>query len=277
MPISDADAKAFAQAYLDAERTRAPVEPIADARPDLTLDDAYRIQDALVALHAAQGMTPFGIKVGSTSKAAQRRFKTTEPAIGVLFLQRQIANGAAMDAGRLIAPRIECEIAVRMGRDLKGPDVTPEAAEAAIGSIMGAFEIIDSRTKDWRIKGVELIADNTVNAGFVLGPERPAHPDRGASFDARGDSPARGLDAAGVSVMFGREGDQPTYGTGGSVLGGPKFVIAWLANWLGQRGRTLKAGTVVLTGSLSEILPVAKGERFVAKFDPLGDVAVRFD
>ncbi len=261
MPLSDAEAQAFAQAYLDAERTRAPVEPIADARPDLTLDDAYRIQDALVALHVAQGMTPFGIKVGSTSKAAQRRFKTTEPAIGVLFLQRQIANGAAMDAGRLIAPRIECEIAVRMDRDLKGPDVTPEAAEAAIGSIMGAFEIIDSRTKDWRIKGVELIADNTVNAGFVLGPERPA----------------RGLDAAGVSVMFGREGDQPTYGTGGSVLGGPKFVIAWLANWMGARGKTLKAGTVVLTGSLSEILPAAKGERFVAKFDPLGDVTVRFD
>ena len=261
MPISDADANAFARAFLDAERTRTPIEAIAETRPELTIDDAYRIQDALVALHTIAGLTPFGIKVGSTSKAAQRRFKTTEPAIGALFLQRQIANGAAIESARLIAPRIECEIAVRMGVDLKGPDVTPEAAEAAIGSIMGAFEIIDARTKDWRIKAVELIADNAVNAGFVLGPERPAG----------------GLDAAGISVMFGREGDQPTYGTGGSVLGGPKFVIAWLANWLGARGKTLKAGTVVLTGSLSEILPAAKGQRFTAKFDPLGEVAVRFE
>ncbi|MBM3564531.1 MAG: hypothetical protein FJX42_00250 [Alphaproteobacteria bacterium] len=309
MPISDADAKAFAQAYREAEKTRVPVDPIGQAHPHLTVDDAYRIQDALVEMMKADGLTPFGIKVGSTSKAAQRRFKTTEPVIGVLFLQRQIANGGAIDTARLIQPRVECEIAVRMGADLKGPGVTSEAAAAAIGSIMGAFEIIDSRTKDWRIKGVELIADNAVNAGFVLGPERPAHPnrgasfdargdspahpdrgasfdargdspahpDRGASFDARGDSPARDMDAAGISVLFGREGDPPTYGTGGSVLGGPKFVIAWLADWMGRRGKTLKAGTVVLTGSLSEILPAAKGQRFAAKFDPVGDVSVRFE
>ena len=93
MPISDADANAFARAFLDAERTRTPIEAIAETRPELTIDDAYRIQDALVALHTTAGLTPFGIKVGSTSKAAQRRFKTTEPAIGALFLQRQIANG----------------------------------------------------------------------------------------------------------------------------------------------------------------------------------------
>ena len=260
MSLNDAEAQAYARAYFEAERTRAPIEPIGEANPGLTLDDAYRIQDAFVALHVALGLHPFGIKVGSTSKAAQRRFKTDEPAIGTLFLQRQVANGGTVATERLIAPRIECEIAVRMGRDLKGPGVTPEAAEAAFGSLMGAFEIIDARTKDWRIKGVELVADNAVNTGFVLGPERPA----------------QGLDAAGVSVMFGREGDKPTYGSGASVLGGPKFVIAWLANWLGQRGKVLKAGTVVLTGSLSEILPARKGDRFTAEFDPLGEVEVRF-
>lgn len=260
MSLSDADAAAFARAYFEAERSRAPIEPIGEDRPDLTLDDAYRIQDALNALHVANGLYPFGLKVGSTSPAVQRRFKTTEPVSGTLFLQRQVANGGTVASDKLIAPRIECEIAVRLGSDLKGPDVTPEDAEAAFGSLMGAFEIVDSRTKDWRIKAVELVADNTVNAGFVLGPERPAS----------------GLDAAGISVMFGREGDRPTYGTGASVLGGPKFVIAWLANWLGARGKILKAGTVVLTGSLSEILPAKKGDRFTAEFAPLGEVEVRF-
>ncbi len=260
MPISDTDAQTLARAYLEAERMRTPIAPIGETRPELTLDDAYRIQDGLVALQIAAGLHPFGIKVGSTSASAQRRFKTTEPAIGTLFLQRQVANGGTCAIERLIAPRIECEIAVRMGADLKGPGVSPEAAEAAFGSLMGAFEIIDSRTRDWRIKGVELVADNAVNAGFVLGPEKPA----------------RGLDAAGVSVMFGRDGDKPTYGSGASVLGGPKFVIAWLANWLGARGKTLKAGTVVLTGSLSEILTAGKGDRFTAEFTPLGEVEVRF-
>jgi len=260
MPLSDADAQALARAFLEAERNRAPIRPIGETRPDLDLDDAYRIQDALVALHVANGLHPFGIKVGSTSKAAQRRFKTVEPAIGTLFLQRQVANGGTCAIERLIAPRIECEIAVRMGADLTGPGVTSEDAEAAFGSLMGAFEIIDARTRDWRIKGIELVADNAVNAGFVLGPEKPA----------------KELDAAGVSVLFGRDGDKPTYGSGASVLGGPKFVVAWLANWLGARGKTLKAGTVVLTGSLSEILPAAKGDRFKAEFTPLGDVEVRF-
>ena len=260
MTISDTDAAALARAYFEAERTRTPIEPIGDANPALTLDDAYRIQDALNALHVAQGLHPFGLKVGSTSPAVQRRFKTTEPVSGTLFLQRQIANGGTAAFDKMIAPRIECEIAVRMGADLKGPGVTPEVAEAAFGSLMGAFEIVDCRTKDWRIKAVELVADNTVNAGFVLGPERAA----------------KGLDAAGISVMFGRKDDKPTYGSGASVLGGPKFVIAWLANWLGARGKTLKAGTVVLTGSLSEILPANKGDRFTAEFSPLGEVEVRF-
>jgi 2-keto-4-pentenoate hydratase len=260
MTLSAADAEALARAYHEAERTRTPIPPIGEASPALTLEDAYRVQEALVALHVAGGMHPFGIKVGSTSKAAQRRFKTTEPAIGALFLQRQVANGGVCAIERLIEPRIECEIAVRMGADLKGPGVSPEDAEATFGSLMGAFEIIDSRTRDWRIKGVELVADNAVNAGFVLGPEKPA----------------KGLDAAGVSVLFGRDGDKPTYGSGASVLGGPKFVIAWLANWLGARDKTLKAGTVVLTGSLSEILPARKGDRFKAEFTPLGEVEVRF-
>ncbi len=259
--IDDADARALAQAYFEAERNRAPIGPLTEAFPDLTLDDAYRIQDALIALHVAGGQHPFGIKVGSTSKAAQRRFKTSEPVIGTLFLQRQVANGGAMAWDKLIAPRIECEIAVRMGADLKGPGVTPEDAQAAFASVMGAFEIVDARTRDWRIAGVELVADNAINAGFVLGPERPA-----------GD-----LDPAGVSVMFGREGDRTTYGSGANVMGGPKFVIAWLANWLGAKGKVLKAGTVVLTGSLSEILPVNKGDRFKAEFTPLGEVEVRFD
>ncbi|MSO85657.1 MAG: 2-keto-4-pentenoate hydratase [Rhodospirillales bacterium] len=259
--IDDADARAFAQAYFEAERTRVPIGPLTEAFPDLTLDDAYRIQDALVARLTADGQHPFGIKVGSTSAAAQRRFKTAEPVIGTLFLQRQVANGGAVATERLIAPRIECEIAVRMGADLKGPGVTPDAAEAAFGSLMGAFEIVDARTRDWRIAGIELVADNAINAGFVLGPERPAH----------------GLDAAGVSVMFGREGDRTTYGSGANVMGGPKFVIAWLANWMGARGKTLARGTVVLTGSLSEILPANKGDRFKAEFTPLGEVEVRFD
>lgn len=260
MTLNSKTAEALAQAYLDAERVRTPVAPIAAAHPGMTLADAYRVQAAGVTQRRAHGWTVCGMKVGSTSRAAQERFGGKEPVCGHLFEQRRIANGGAVAMGTLIHPKIECEIAFRLGADLKGPGVAAEDALAATAAIMGAFEIIDSRTKDWKLGLVDLVADNAVNAGFVLGPERPLD----------------GLDPAAVTVAFAKNGGEPSRAIGAAVLGSPANVVAWLANWLGAQGRILPKGSVVLSGSLGEIFSAAAGDRFEASFDPLGTVAVSF-
>jgi 2-keto-4-pentenoate hydratase len=260
MTVDDETAEALAREFLAAQRTRTPIAPIGTTHPGLTLADAYRAQAAGVALRRRQGWRVVGLKVGSTSRAAQARFGVKEPVCGRLFEEQRVANGGAIAIANLIHPKIECEIAFRLGRDLKGPGVTAKDALAAVAGIMGAFEIIDSRTRDWEIGVVELVADNAVNAGFALGPERPLD----------------GLDPAMVAVAFSRNGGTPSRALGQAVLGNPANVLAWLANWFGGQGMVLPKDSVVLTGSLGEIHSAAAGDRFEAAFDPLGTLGVSF-
>lgn len=261
MEIDGDESDRLAAAFLEAARTRTPLAPFAERRPGLELADAYRIQEAIVARKRKSGMALAGMKVGSTSRRVQEQFGIGEPVYGHLFREERCENGAAIDLGRLIDPKIECEIAFRLGRDLAGPGVTEEGALAAAATAMGAFEIIDARTRDWRVGLVDLVADNAVNAGFAIGPEFPLAP---------------GLDLARTTVAMSRNGGAPTRGSGAVVLGHPARVLAWLANWLGARGRKLEKDWIVLTGSLAEALPARAGDRFEAVYSDLGRIAVSF-
>ncbi len=262
MPLLPIVIHTLAANYYEAEVQRAPVPPISAAHPDITQRDAYLIQEALVLIMMGEGWTTSGIKVGATKKSVQEKFATGGPVCSVMFRERQTKNGGRIDTARLSQPKIEPEIAFRMGRTLSGPGVTRSDALAAVGGVMGAFEIVDCHTQNWEIGAVELIADNCVNAGYVLGPERPL---------------AAGLDLARVTVEFSRNGGAPNLGSGAAALGDPVAVLVWLANWLAERDRQLEKDWVVLSGGIADAFPVAAGDRFIASYsDDLGKVAVSF-
>jgi 2-keto-4-pentenoate hydratase len=261
VPLLPITVHRLAAAFYEAEVTRTPVPPISAAHPDITVRDAYLIQEALVLIMMGEGWTTTGIKVGATKKAVQEKFGTGEPVCSVMFRERQTKNGGKIETARLVQPRIEPEIAFRMGRPLSGPGVTRSDALAAVGGVMGAFEIVDCHTRDWNIGAAELIADNCVNAGYVLGPERPL---------------AAGLDLAGVTVKFSKNGGAPSLGSGAQALGDPVEVLVWLANWLAERDRQLEKDWVVLSGGLADAFAAAPGDRFIGDFSDLGKVAVSF-
>jgi len=247
--------------YYEAEVRRTPVPPISAAHPDISLRDAYLIQEALVLIMMGEGWTTSGIKVGATKESVQEKFGTGGPVCSVMFRERQTRNGGKVDTAKLIQPKIEPEIAFRMGRALSGPGVTRSDALAAVGGVMGAFEVVDCHTEDWKIGAAELIADNCVNAGYVLGPERPLDP---------------GLDLAKVTVAFTKVGGATNRGSGAAALGDPAAVLVWLANWLAERDRQLEKDWVVLSGGLADPFPAVAGDRFIADFSDLGKVAVSF-
>lgn len=259
MTISATLARQLAGRFHQAERSLKPVKPISAAHPGIGLDDAYRIQGALVKIFQNEGWTPSGIKVGATKIDVQEKFATGGPVCGVMFGERRCLNGGVIEAARLIQPKIEPEIALRMGRPLAGPGVTREDAMAAIGGVSGAFEVVDCHTENWQVGAVELIADNCVNAGYVLGAEKPFEP---------------GFDLARVSVEFSKNGGRPNLGSGAAALGDPVKVLAWLANWLGARGRRLEKDWVVITGGIADAFPAVRGDRFEASYSDLPPVAV---
>lgn len=261
MPIAPELAATIAARYRSAERAAAPIAIIREEFPGLTEDDVYVAQAALVAQRVAAGGVVVGRKCGATNPGAMTNFGLSQAVYGTLFADRQVAEGSAVAMAQLIHPRLECEVAFRLGSDLAGPGVTPERALAAVAGAVAAFEIVDARTDAWGAKMPEMIADNVFQARYVLSD---------TALDAAG------LDLAALGVVLLKNGQEAARATGANVLGNPLNSLAWLANRLADHGLRLRAGEIVLAGSLTPLVPIAAGDSFEAIFDHLGAIRVSF-
>jgi 2-keto-4-pentenoate hydratase len=261
MPISADDTAAIAELYLAAERQALPAEPIRERYPSLSEEDAYAIQAELLRRKLAAGGVVAGYKAGATNPGAQAAFGLSQAVYGTLLRHTAVVAGGAIERSQLIHPRLECEVAFRMAGDLAGPGVTPAAALAATAGAMAAFEIVDARTVSWGAKMPEMIADNVFAARYLLSETLV---------------PAGGLDLPALSVTLHKNGAQMAQASGANVLGSPANALAWLANRMAEHGRSLRAGDVVLAGSLTPLVPAEAGDTFEASFDRLGALRVVF-
>lgn len=261
MPVTREVMAELARRLIVAERRCAPIEPVTSLYSDLTEADAYRVQATVVRTKAEHGERIVGRKVGATSRAIQELLGIDEPINGTLFEGGRVADGETISLSRLIHPRVECEIAFVLGEDLAGPGVTVADVLASTRAVMASLEINDPRTRDWRIGSREAIADNGVTARFVLGEQR---------------LPAEGLDLPGTAVVLEKNGEEVASATGAAVLGDPARAVAWLVDKLAEHDQGLKAGEVVLPGSMTPLYPVGAGDKIEAHFDALGSVSVSF-
>lgn len=239
-----------------AEETARPIGPVTAKHPELGVDDAYAIQTLNVA---ARGTEVVGHKIGLTSKAMQNMLGVDEPDFGVLYEDRVHTAGVELDTARLIAPRIEPELAFVLANDLDGPGVTAGDVYTATERVVPAVEVIDSRIADWKIGLIDTIADNASCHCAVLSTD--------------GVPPAE-VDLPAVQVRLLVDGEVVQQGDGAAVLGDPAEAVAWLANALARYGHGLKAGHVVLSGSMTAAVPFTPGSHVVADFGPLGRVEV---
>lgn len=244
----------------EARRAATPIPPLVDDRDGLTLQDAYAIQRAGLELRLAEGAHQVGGKVGLTSQAMQDMLGVDQPDFGYLLDDMVEASGADIEAGSLIAPRVEGEVAFVLAEDLAGPGLTRADVLAATEAVAPALEVIDSRIADWRITIVDTIADNASSGLAVLGDQRPLD--------------GLALETIEMSLTV---GDERVTGLGGAVLGHPAEGVAWLGNALAEYGGGhLRAGDIVIPGALGRALPVGPGVTATADFGPLGVVAATF-
>jgi len=248
---------ASARKLLEAYKTRRPIAPLTADVPDLTIEDAYRIQLAQVRQWQSDGHRILGRKVGLTSPAMQAQMMVSQPDFGHLMDDMFFAEQVPIAAERFLQPRAEPEVAFVLGRDLAGPGVTVAAAAVAVDCVLPALEIIDSRIADWQIGIVDTIADNASSGGVVLG----------STARRLGDVDLR----LGGCVLH-RNGEVAGTGAGGAVLGSPLNSLAWLANVLGNFGDGLHAGQVVLPGSITASIPFEPGDVITATMAGLGSV-----
>jgi 2-keto-4-pentenoate hydratase len=219
----------------------------------------YQVQDAVVAERVARGSAVVGAKLGLTSVAKQRQMKVDEPLYGWLTGDMAIDVGQPLRCSRFIQPRCEPEIAFLLGADLFGQHVTASQVLAATAAVYPAIDVLDSRFAGYTFTHPDVIADNASGAGFVIG---------GQATD-----PA-GLDLRLTGVVLEKNGELVATAAGAAVLGHPAASVAWLVRALATRGRGLLAGQVVLSGALTEAVPVSPGDVIVARFDRLGTIEV---
>ncbi|HLU78616.1 MAG TPA: 2-oxo-hepta-3-ene-1,7-dioic acid hydratase [Burkholderiaceae bacterium] len=250
-----------------AENNRTQIRQVSLRHPEMTIDDAYRIQSAWVQRKLDEGRVVKGHKVGLTSRAMQLASNIDEPDFGVLLDDMFYHDGAAIPTDRFIVPRIEVELAFILNRDLAGPGITLTDVYDATAWVMPALEIIDARfhqidpeTKVTR-KVLDTISDNAANAAVVLGG-RPVRP--------------TDLDLRWVGASFARNGVIEETGLASGVLNHPGNGIVWLANRLGSLGVTLRAGEVILAGSFTRPVFAEKGDVFCADYGNLGTINCRF-
>jgi 2-oxo-hept-3-ene-1,7-dioate hydratase len=235
--------------------------------PEMEMDDAYAIQNAIYQAKIKAGRSVIGWKIGLTSKAMQYALNIEIPDSGILFDDMAFDHGTTAPAGRFIQPRIEAEIAFVMKSPLGGADVTRDEVLAATEYVAPAIEILDTRIE--RVDAetgatrtvFDTISDNAANAGIVLGAQRH----KVDTFDLRW-----------VGAITSRNGEVEETGLGAGVLDDPVESVVWLARRMAGYGQSIEPGQVILSGSFIRPVECPSGTKITADFGAFGDVDIAF-
>lgn len=255
-------AAAIAAERFEAHRTRAPYVPSPEEVRSLPLDAAYQVQSAFNVLQVEAGVgDAVGYKIALTSKAMQDFVGVDHPLAGVVYASRVHASPATRSLSQYQHIGVEFEVTVRLAAALEagGAPHTRDGVAAAVSTLAPSFELVEDRNADYAaLNAFDLIAENSWNAGLILGDEV---------------SGWQQVDLVDGATRLWVDSEPAGEGRVGDALGHPFDAVAWLANMLNARGESLAAGSLVMTGSsITTKFPVA-GEHYRFAVDGLGEVS----
>ena len=246
----------------DAWDNATQITPITESAPDITIEEAYQVQLSMINRRLLQGESIVGKKIGITAKAVMNMLGVNQPDFGHLMSGMEFKESQSLPFEIFCQPKGEGEIAFLLKKDLTGPGITTYQVIAATDCVLPAFEIVDSRIENWNIKIQDTVADNASAAAFVLGsPKRSI----------------QGIDLATCGMVLKKNGEIIGTGTGAATLDHPLNAVAWLANMLGSLGMSLKAGEVILSGSLSIMFPIQSGDTLEMEIEGIGKTTCQFN
>jgi 2-keto-4-pentenoate hydratase len=254
------DDRALIDEFIKARTESRPHTPPSEQGRLLDLAEAYRLQDGLREALLARGERLAGWKAAFTTPAAQAANQLAEPGCAFLLASGVLASGAEISFARFSGLAVEAEVAFVMRHDLAGPGVTAARAATAVEGALPALELVDFRYRG-KPAGTDVVAEGVYAVAIVLG---------GAL------TPITGLDLALEGLVYEHSGTIAATATAAEVMGNPLNSLAWVANHLGGRGLGLRAGDIVMTGSVSKLLRPRAGDTVRATYTRLGSASVRF-
>ena len=234
---------------------------ITDEHPQMDWDDAYAIQAEILRRKLSRGRRLAGLKAGLTSHAKMKQMGVQTPVFGFMTDDYAVPDGGECRMSELIHPKVEPEIAFVTSRTLRGPGCHIASVLAAIDFVIPGIEVIDSRYRDFKFDLKSVVADNTSAARFVVGGQPMS---------------VSGVDLRTVGIVLEKNGVPVALGAGAAVLGHPAAAIAMLANHLGARGQEIPAGTLILSGGITEAVSVKAGDAVTLRVQHMGSTGMRF-
>ncbi len=261
MKLDLATIAALAERLENCELQAQDTTKITDNYPDMDWDDAYAIQDELRRRKVARGCRIVGLKAGLTSHAKMKQMGVDTPVFGFMADYYAVPDGGECSMSELIHPKVEPEIAFVTKSELRGPGCHIGSVLAATDFVMPGIEVIDSRYRDFKFDLKSVVADNTSAVRFVVGGQ---------------PMEVSGVDLRTVGMVLEKNGLPVAFGAGAAVLGHPAAAIAMLANHLGARGQCIPAGSLILSGGITEAVTVQAGDNVTLRVQGMGSTSLRF-
>ena len=255
------DRQKMVEALLTARRTIRPIAPLSQQYDALSIEEAYRVQEALVRQLTPWQGPPVGYKVAFTSRDVQEIWKVDEPAHGRLLTSMRAADGSVVNARTFLGMVIELEVAFVIDKPIDRPLKEADELLPYVRSVHPAFDLSTIRfVRDRRrVVAADVIADIAGAHRFILGPAK---------------DPAT-IDLSTVVATLKRDGRTVYRGPASAAMGSPWNVLLWLSNKLIARGAPLQPGDVILTGALDRPLTGRKSRllgQYIGRCGPLGTV-----
>lgn len=253
--------KAIAKLLESAEIKKSEVTKITMDYPEISIEDAYIIQEEIVQIKLAKGHKVVGPKMGLTSKTKMRQMGVEEPICGYVF-DYMIEDSGTVNFSDFIHPKVELEIAFLMGKDLSGSNITVSEVLDATDYVMMAVEIIDSRYKNFQFTLRDVVADNTSASCIIVGNTVRKPKD---------------LDLRMVAGSLTINGEIVATGMGANILGNPAESIAALSRMLYKRNKFIKRGDLIMAGAMTEAIPIKMGDIVFAECSGLSAITFKVD
>ena len=251
------DPKAAAKFIAEAHAKRASFQNLEGELAPPSITDAYDAQDALAEIWAKDRGPVVGRKIATTTRVMQALMGIDHPCGGLIFRDRVHRAPGALRAADYVNLMVECELAVRLDRNLDtGGPFTAENVRESVGEVMAAFELIEDRNAVYKETDARtLIADGAWNAGIVVGPSIAVPYER---------------DLNGVKGRLMVNGTLKDEG----LTDDPMGALAWVANLAAERGTPLVKDMIVITGSVVATLPIVPGDTFAFALENIGETSM---
>lgn len=223
-------------------------------KDDIDLEQSYAIQASSLQLRYDRGEILTGYKLGFTSKAKMEQMGVHEIIWGRLTNKMELKNNGVMQSKNFIHPRVEPEIAFKIGKCIDRPLAVHECLEYLDG-VAAALEVIDSRYENFKFSLEDVIADNCSSSGYALGEWKPA-----------------GTPVHDVGISLYIDSEEVQQGNSNAILGNPLASLAEISRILTAQEIQIDPGMVILAGAATSAVFIHPGNKIKGSFGDLGEI-----